>query len=35
MTARRAALIVAGSVLGGWFLGLAGTYVVLVYVAGD
>lgn len=35
MTARRAAVIVAGGVLGGWLIGLAATYVVLAYVAGD
>lgn len=35
VTVRRAAAVTAGGVLAGWILGLAGTYVVLVYVAGD
>lgn len=34
-TARRVAVIVAGGMLGGWVLGMAGTYVVLVYISGD
>lgn len=34
-TARRVAMIVAGGLLGGWVLGLAGTYVALVYISGD
>lgn len=34
-TVRRGALVAAGGVLAGWLIGLAGTYVVLVYVTGD
>ena len=34
-TVRRGALVAAGGVLAGWLIGLAGTYVVLVYISGD
>lgn len=35
MTRRRAAATVAGGIVAGWLLALAGTYITLVYLVGD